>query len=138
MNQRFELFINKEIEPKEFSELMASVGWGLEEDYDYLQIKKSIASYPFVAHIRNEENELVGYISAFSDGAFSTFIGELIVKPQYQRQNLGKELINSVEEKFKGIPIYAKAFESEKGFFIQQGYTEPKRPMMVVSKKNQT
>jgi len=29
MNQRFELFINKEIKPKEFSELMASVGWGL-------------------------------------------------------------------------------------------------------------
>lgn len=138
MSAKFEILTNKEIKPNEFAKLMASVGWGREEDYDFTKIERSIASYPFVAHLRNEANELIGYVSSFSDGAFSTFIGELVVKPEYQKKGLGSELMNAVKKRFIGTPIYAISYESEKEFFIRQGFRQPKTPMAVLTKPNRT
>lgn len=138
MLDNFEMFTDKSIAAEEFAVLMDSIGWGSKHHYDLDEIRNSIESYTFVAHIRSHSGELVAYISSFSDGAFSTFIGELAVHPSCQSKGLGKELVNAVENQFKGVPIYAKPFESEKEFYIQQGYTEPKRPMVVVSKRNQT
>ncbi len=130
------MYTDKQISPDEFAELMDSVGWGSKQDYDSDAIRKSIESYTFVAHIRNDDGQLVAYVSSFSDGAFSTFIGELVVHPTCQGNGLGKELLSAVERRFDGVPIYANPFAPEKEFFIHQGYSEPKRPMMVVSKQN--
>lgn len=138
MSKSFQVFTDKRIEPGEFAELMDSVGWGSVEEYDPHEIKNSIESYTFVAHIRDERGLLVGYISAFSDRAFSTFIGELVVRPGFQGRGLGKELLGAVESRFEGVPVYAMPFESARDFFIRQGYSEPKRPMVVVSKRNRT
>lgn len=135
MNKNFEILTNKDIEPDEFAKLMASVGWGQEEDYDSQKIVNSITSYPFVAHVRNEENELIGYVSSFSDGAFSTFIGELVVKPEYQKKGLGRELLNAVEQKFEGAPVYIISYETEKEFFLGQGFKQPKTPMFALTKR---
>lgn len=132
----YRLYTNKKISPVEYAELMASVGWGVRQDYDQDKIKKSIESYPFVAHIRNHEGQLVGYVSAFSDGAFSTFISELVVHPHHQGIGLGSKLLNAVEKRFEGVPIYAIVLASEKEFFIRQGYARPKRELIVVTKRN--
>lgn len=138
IQNNFQIFTDKQIRPDELAELMESVGWGSKHDYDSDEIKKSIDSYTFVAHIRDSDGQLVAYMSSFSDSAFSTFIGELVVHPTYQGKGLGKELLNIVENKFNGVPIYANPFEPEKEFFIRRGYSEPKRPMVVVSKRNKT
>ncbi|WP_133510727.1 GNAT family N-acetyltransferase [Candidatus Thiosymbion oneisti] len=138
MSKSFQVFTDKRIEPEEFAELMDSVGWGSIEEYDSHEIRDSIESYTFIAHIRDEMGLLVGYVSTFSDRAFSTFIGELVVRPEFQGRGLGKELLRAVESRFEGVPVYANPFESAKDFFIRQEYSEPKRPMVVVSKRNQT
>jgi GNAT superfamily N-acetyltransferase len=138
MKNKYQMFTDKQITPEEFAELMDLVGWGAKQDYDLREIKKSIESYTFVAHFRDDNHQLVGYVSSFSDGAFSTFIGELVIHPAHQGKGLGSELLNAVEEKFKGVPVYAKPFGDKKEFFIHHGYSEPKRPMHVVSKQNKT
>ena len=133
---KFEMFTDKVIQPEEIAELMDSVGWGKKEEYMFSDIQRSLKNFPFVVHIRNSENKLVGYISAFSDESFSTFVSELVVHPNYQQQGLGSKLLQAVENKYPNVPIYITPFEDNKDFFFKHGYTEPKRKMCVVSKRN--
>ena len=129
---------DKQILPSEFALLMESVGWGVAVDYDNVSVLQSFAHYPFVAHARAEDGSLVGYVSAFSDEMASTFIGELVVHPSFQRQGVGTRLLQAVESRYAGVPIYAQPFLDQQAFFLNNGYSLPRRPMSVVSKRNVT
>lgn len=132
----FEIHADKNIEPAELANLMASVGWGDEADYQPEVLLRSMAAYPLVAYCRDASGLLVGYVTAFTDGAFSTFIGELVVRPQFQRQGIGSALLEVIVEKCRGIPIYGTPFEDTRDFFLARGFQEPKRAMSVVSMRN--
>jgi len=132
----FVMYTDKNIEAEEIAELMDSVGWGRKEEYDPRSILRSLNTFQFIAYIRTDENRLTGYISAFSDESFSTFVGELVVHPDHNKQGLGSALLQAVERRYSNIPIYIKPFEDTKEFFLKNGYTEPKRRMFVVSKRN--
>lgn len=132
----FEIHTDKKIAPTEFANLMASVGWGDEADYDPAIVQRSISAYPIVAYCRDSNGVLVGYVSAFTDGAFSTFVGELVVRPAFQRKGIGSALLALVVEQCHGIPIYATPFEDTQEFFLERGFRIPKRVMSVVSMRN--
>lgn len=132
----FEIHTDKNIKPAELANLMAAVGWGDETDYQPEEILRSVAAYPLVAHCRNAGGLLVGYASAFTDGAFSTFIGELIVRPQFQRQGIGSALLALIVEECRGVPVYGTPFEDSRNFFLERGFRVPKRGMSVVSMRN--
>lgn len=132
----FDLRTDKEIEPYELANLMASVGWGDETHYQPEILLRSIAAYPLVAHCRDAKGLLVGYVSAFTDGAFSTFIGELIVRPRFQRRGIGSALLALVVKKCRGVPIYGTPFEDTRDFFLERGFRISKRAMFVVSMRN--
>src|SRR2546426_542371 len=82
---------------------------------------------PSVAHARDAADQLVGYISPFSDGAFSTFVGELVVRPEVQHHGIGSELLAAVEREYPGVPIYAHSFADTEPFFVQRGYRAGER-----------
>ncbi len=135
METRFRIHADKNITPDEYAELMASVGWGGDESsFSTEVVERSLAAYPFIAYARDRSGRLAGYISAFSDGAFSTFIGELVVRPEARRLGLGSELLKRVEAHYPRIPIYAQTFLDVQQFFIQRGYKTAQRPMGVVFK----
>lgn len=136
VNNTFQVFTDKNIQSMEIANLMASVGWGVEDAYDNQAIGESLSTYPFIAHCRDSAGLLIGYVSAFSDGAFSTFVGELVVRPEFQRKGIGTELLRLVVERYSGIPIYATPFEDTREFFLEQGFRVPKRAMSVVSKRD--
>lgn len=115
---------------------MAVVGWGTLADYDATSVLRSVNSYPFVAHVRTEDGTLVGYVSAFSDGAFSTFVGEVLVHPDFQGRGVGSMLLEAVESRYRGVPVYAKPFQDQERFFLHNGYRQASRPMSLVFKKN--
>lgn len=133
--QQFLVLEDKNIEPSEFARLMGAAGYGREGDYDKDVIERSLAAYPFVAYAQNDQGQLLGYVSAFSDGAFSTFIGELVVRPDAEDAGIGPELLRRVERRYPGIPIYAHAFAEEQSFFIRNGYRVARRPMTVLFKQ---
>lgn len=132
----FELFTDKNINPDELLDLMVSVGWGEESDYDLAVLAKSIAAYPIIAYCRAKNGALVGYVSAFTDYAFSTFIGELIVRPECQPKGIGSSLLAHVFEQYKGVPVYATPFDDTQEFFLERGFNVPKRLMSAVSMRN--
>ncbi|MBI4220293.1 MAG: GNAT family N-acetyltransferase [Chloroflexi bacterium] len=133
-NHGFTIATDGKLVASELIGLLASVGWGREADYDPQDVERSLAAYPFVAHARDRDGRLVGYVSAFSDGSFSTFIGELVVRPDNQRRGVGTALLKAVEERYPGVPVYAHTFNDTAGFFEKHGYRIAQRPMQVLFK----
>ena len=130
----YEIHRSKDVTAMEFSSLMESVGWG--SDYPEMLVLRSMAAYPFIAHARNMQGRLLGYVSAFSDQAFSTMLGELVVHPGVQGKGIGRALLLTVEQAFPGIPVYVKALGQAKQFFLACGYKSPASEMAVLVKRN--
>ena len=129
----YQISSNRTVTWQEFAALMTAVGWG--EGYDEISFRRSSRAYPLVVHARSHEGVLLGYVSAFSDGAFTTMLGELVVRPNAQRLGIGRALIGAVEEAFPGIPVYVKALGEAKRFFEACGYRRPTSEMTVMFKK---
>ena len=130
----FLIYTNKNISTTEYASLMVSVGWG--SNYSEELILRSITAYPFIAHARSQSGELLGYVSAFSDRAFSTMLGELVVHPKAQSQGIGRALLTAVEQEFFGIPIYVKPLSTAKQFFLACGYRLPSVEIQVLFNPN--
>lgn len=131
----YRIFINKEVSALEYSSLMESVGWG--SDYTAELVQRSLATYPFVAHARSASGVLLGYVSAFSDRAFSTMLGELVVHPEAQGKGIGLALLSAVETEFSGVPVYVKPLGEAKHFFAACGYRVPAVEIKVLFKRNE-
>ncbi len=129
----YEISTGHEIQWQEVADLFMSVGWG--DGYEEEMIQRSIQAYPLVAHARDAKGVLVGYVTAFSDGAFSTMLGELAVHPAVQRQGVGKALLTIVEARFPGVPIIVKALGDAKKFFEACGYRIPNAEVTSMFKK---
>lgn len=130
----YEIHKSKDVTAMEFSSLMESIGWG--NDYPEALVLRSMTAYPFIAHARSMDGKLLGYVSAFSDQAFSTMLGELVVHPGVQGKGIGRALLLAVEQAFLGIPVYVKPLGQAKEFFLACGYKSPASEMTVLFKRN--
>jgi GNAT superfamily N-acetyltransferase len=130
----YSIHTDKDISAAEYSALMESVGWG--SHYTEEIVRRSLSAYPLVAHARSHSGMLVGYVSAFSDRAFSTLLGELVVHPEAQRKGIGRALLALVEREFSGIPVYVKPLGVAKHFFLACGYRVPSVEMQVLFNRN--
>lgn len=118
----------------EYADLMAAVHWGDASVYSAATVAAALQSYHFVAHVRDKAGLLVGYLCAFSDGAFATFVAELVVHPHARGTGVGAALLGAVESAWPGVPVFAIGFRDARGFFYRQGYSHPPRPMEVLTK----
>jgi GNAT superfamily N-acetyltransferase len=125
---------DKSVSWEEFGQLLHAVGWG--NGYTEHLVLQSLAAYPFIAHARTISGNLVGYVSAFSDCAFSTMLGELVVHPHWQRQGVGRALLLAVEQRYSHVPVYVKALGSAGEFFSACGYQRSSEPMQVMFNRN--
>lgn len=116
----------------DLAELFTAVGWG---EGGIENVARSLRAYPCIVHARHQQGQLVGYISAFSDGVFSTMLGELVVHPEHRHQGIASRLLKAVETRYPGVPIYVKALGEAKNFFTSQGYRVPGKEMTVLYKK---
>ena len=130
----YSIHIDKNISASEYSSLMESVGWG--SSYSEELVCRSLTAYPFIAHARSPSGMLLGYVSAFSDRAFSTMLGELVVHSNAQKKGIGRALLTAVEKEFAGIPVYVKPLGNAKQFFLSCGYRVPSVEMQVLFNRN--
>ena len=70
-------------------------------------------------------DELIGLISAISDGAINVFITYLLVKPEYQNKGVGKIMMKDFCKHFKGYgrrilstEIDKEAYYNKFGFVV--------------------
>lgn len=120
------------IDWQELAALFEAVGWGKEHDAAPLQ--RAMRAWPLLVHARDAQGRLIGYLSAFSDGAFNTLLGELVVHPDARGAGVGRAMLAVVEREYAGVPIYVKALGEAKAFFQACGYRVPSREMTVLFK----
>jgi len=99
MDNSFKYKYDSIIDKKKLVNLFNSVGWKTAEYPNrlYTAIKNS----EYVMSVWDDD-ELIGLISAISDGAINVFITYLLVKPEYQKRGVGKIMMNDFCKHFKG------------------------------------
>ena len=103
----------KDIEIEKLVELFSSVGW---ESAKYPnKLYGAIKNSDLVISVWRED-ELVGLISTISDGYINVFITYLLIKPSYQKQKIGTNLMKFViitkdfEERYCQLNLLSKNF----------------------------
>lgn len=106
---------------KNIANILVSNGWGSE--YKDISIKEtfSSSSYYEIAKIDNKE---IGYIRAFSDNTSVSFICELIVHCDYQKQGIGSKLLEQFCDEFKHTAIYTVGNKNKSKFLQKFGIKE--------------
>lgn len=120
MEEEFLEQYEKDIDENQLVNLFQSVGWKTAEYPNRLQ--KAIKNSDYIMTIWQKE-ELIGLISAITDGYINVFITYLLVKPKYQKRGLGKKMMNDFLEKFDGFGRRILTTESDKeGYYQKFGF----------------
>ncbi|WP_158270508.1 GNAT family N-acetyltransferase [Limnohabitans sp. Jir72] len=116
---------------QELANLLEAVGWGVNA-LDALQT--SIAAYTETVCARDLDGVLVGYVSVFSDGVFTTMFGEVVVHPEHQNQGIGTDMFQAIEKRFPNAPMYVKTLGTSEKFFQAIGFQSSALPQAVLFK----
>ena len=77
---------------EEYNQLRQLVGWGVYEHDVILQALPN--SLYCVCAVFN--GEIIGMARIIGDGGIAFYIQDVIIKPEYQRQGIGKQLMNKI------------------------------------------
>lgn len=123
--------------PEAVADLLMKVGWAREINAEYVEkIRRSWVFHDTLVFAK-DDSYLVGYASAYSDLAFTTGMGELIVHPDYRRQGIAKRMLEVIEQTYPETPFYIKTFQENEAFFNSCGF-KSKSQMIVLSKVTAT
>ena len=86
---------------EDFVKLHKTTGWNDNGLYTYDQLYGAICNSWFSISIYHNEN-LIGYGRIISDGIYQTFICDVIVHPDYQKQGIGKKIMSTLLKKCEG------------------------------------
>ena len=65
---------------------------------------------------------LIAFARAISDGHYYTGIYDVIVKPQYQKKGIAKEMMKMLLRKFKGTYFFLSYTEGNRDFYKKFGF----------------
>ena len=109
---------------EEYNQLRQSVGWGIYERSVVLQALPD--SLYFVCAV--SDGEIIGMARVVGDGGIAYYIQDVIVKPDYQRQGIGTQLMNKVMEYIRihannNSVIGLMAAKGKEPFYTRYGFT---------------
>ena len=106
------------------------VGWPNPPTPDtHLKLLRS--SYEVELAIDEQTSQVVGFITAISDGVLSAYIPFLEVLPSHQGQGIGQELTRRMLEKLSGIYMVDLLCDAELQDFYARLGMQPARGMML-------
>ncbi len=89
-----------DVDKSQLVKLFESVGWKTAEYPNRLY--HAIKNSEYVITIWNDK-DLVGLLSAITDGYINVFITYLLVDPNYQKKGLGKIMMKDFMKRFEGF-----------------------------------
>ena len=109
-----------EFEPDDLKELFLSVNWQAGNHPEKLVIAMKNSSSVFSAW---KNDKLIGLVNVLDDGIMTAYVHFLLVKPEFQGQGIGKELLRMITEKYKDyMRIVLVADEKESIFYQSAGF----------------
>lgn len=105
----------------DLQELFQSVGW-LSANYPK-RLKKALDNSETVFTAWDEE-KLVGLVNAIDDSELTAYIHYLCVNPEYQGQDIGKNLLQRIKDKYKEYLYIILIAENEDlvKYYSQNGF----------------
>ena len=86
------------IEPEEYLNMRLSVGWNA---FPKEQAEEGIRNSAYICCVRNENNP-IAMARTIWDHGYTVFIVDVIVKPEYQKQGLGRLLMEKIIDYLHG------------------------------------
>jgi len=93
-------------------------------------------SYKVVLAIDDKTDNVVGFITAISDGVLSAYIPLLEVLPAYQGQGIGQELTRRMLEKLSGMYMVDLFCDKELQLFYARFGMKPSNGMSIRNHEN--
>jgi GNAT superfamily N-acetyltransferase len=117
----------KDIRAEQIKDLFLSVGWGIGDNPNKLLEALKNSETLLTAW---DEDRLIGLVNAFSDTTRVVYFHYVLTHLDYQRQGIGKQLINRVLDKYQDYKHLVLVSNNEKidffkkcGFYICEGAT---------------
>ena len=123
---------NKAVSTNEAIELYLSLKWGDDSKHSEEKMKETLENTTMIISARDESGKLIGLARILSDRVIHTSVVDIVVHPDYQRQRVGKKMMELVKKNFGSTGIFIDAFSVNEKFFLECGYE--KREMLVFSK----
>jgi tetratricopeptide (TPR) repeat protein len=120
---------NGAIPPDQVNDLCKAVGWS---DRSLSKLEKAIqASFRYVAawHVDREQQQLIGFARAVSDGVYQATLLDIAIHPDFQGRGVGKTLVKTLTKQLRAaqitdITLFASPHVTD--FYHQLGFvTQP-------------
>jgi len=121
----------KVFKSEELGGLFLSVNWSSGKYPENLKIAMENSHTVFSAW---DGDKLVGLINSLSDGIMTAYFHYLLIRPEYQGQGIGENLVNSMLEKYKDYSRKVLiSYDKEIGFYEHCGFKigEGSTPMVI-------
>lgn len=114
--------VQRDFGEEQLKELFASVNW-LSADYTDRMVKAFRNTGIVVSAWKG--NSLIGLADALDDGELIAYIHYLLIKPEYQKQGIGRKLLQMVKEHYKNYLYRIVISEEQKNveFYEKCGFT---------------
>jgi len=112
----------KDLKSISIRDLFLSVNWPIGNKPDRLQRAFRHSDKVFTAW---DNEKLVGLINSISDNSLTAYIPYLLVNPDYQKQGIGKKLVNIVISEYESYERIVFLTEKDTiDFYIKCGFLE--------------
>ncbi|MBW4536686.1 MAG: GNAT family N-acetyltransferase [Pleurocapsa minor HA4230-MV1] len=120
---------NGAIPPDQLNDLCKAVGWS---SRTLRKLEKAIqASFRYIAawHVEREQQQLIGFARAVSDGVYQATLLDIVVHPDFQARGVGKTLVKTLTKQLQAaqivdITLFASPHVTD--FYHQLGFvTQP-------------
>lgn len=122
-----------EFSQEQLQELFLSVDWSSGHYPDKLVTAMKGFSTVFSAW---DGDKLIGMICAMDDGVMTAYVHYLLIRPEYQGQKIGRELVSLIKDKYADyLRIVVIAYNTELSFYENCGFkkSEVSTPMFITS-----
>ena len=113
------------ITPEEYMELRKMVGW---MEFPLEEAKNCVENAYMVICVRDDD-KAIDVVRLLWDGGYVAFLSDVIVAPEYQKQGIGKKLVESVIQRIKDdmkpgfkVKLNLNAAKGKEPFYEKLGF----------------
>ena len=127
MSRNIEIKLVKDWPEGDIVNLYKAGGWW-KEHYDSSGIKRLIdGSFVFAVAVEKKSGKAVGMGRVISDGVSDAYIQDLVVLPEYRKQGVGKQIVESLLDKCLSEGLHWVGLIAEPGqdkFYTALGFKQ--------------
>ena len=124
MNRTVALTVNPSFKVKELGDLYESVGWTV-YTADLESLHRATANSTYVVAARSD-GQLIGLARALSDDVSIFYLQDLLVRPDWQRRGVGRQLLERCLARFDHVRqkvLLTDDGDAQHQFYESMGYT---------------